>query len=195
MRSKSDRYTQDYLVETKRDLDRTIVTMFLCGPGQPATKRRTRLRAREDIRTFLRKKIYSELARCEVKFGEHQDLIRAFRSATGKAAANLADHELSLARRRKMDLVIIFPCSPGSFAELGMFSMTKKIASKMIVFVDHRHRNKKSYLSHGPIKAAQLRSARVYFVDYADRARIWARVKSLVQEQKAVKRGARLFGK
>lgn len=156
---------------------------------------RTRSRRREDIRSFLRKRVNAELVRCAVRLGEHPDLIKAFKRAAGRSAANLADHELGLARGRSTDLVIIFPSSPGSFAELGMFSMARKIAAKMVVFVDRRHRRADSYLRHGPIRAAKLRSARVYFVDYSDRDRIWAKVKSLVREQKTVKRGARLFGR
>ena len=156
---------------------------------------RARSRRREDIRAFLSKRIRSELTQCDVRLGEHKDLINAFKSAAGRAAANLADHELGLARKKNMDLVVIFPCSPGSFAELGMFSMARAIASKMVVFVDRRHRKANSYLKHGPIRAAKLRSARVFYVDYSDRECIWTRVKNLVREQKTMKRGAKLFAK
>jgi hypothetical protein len=135
------------------------------------------------------------LTQCDVRLGEHKDLISAFKRAAGRAAANLADHELGLARKKNMDLVVIFPCSPGSFAELGMFSMAKTIASKMVVFVDRRHRKENSYLKHGPISAARLRSARVFYVDYSDRDHIWTKVKNLVRQQKTIKRGAKLFAK
>lgn len=167
--------------------------MFLCGPGEIVAKRGTKRKAREDIRSFLKRKIYAEFTQCEVKLGEHPGLIKAFRRAAGKAAANLADHELGLAATKQMDLVVIFPCSPGSFAELGMFCMAKKIAPKMVIFFDRQYRHKKSYVRHGPIEAARLRKSRIFFVDYSDRNHIWARVKAVVQQQKGIKRGAKLF--
>jgi hypothetical protein len=190
-----DVFTRDYEVETRRDLARVLVNMFLCGPGQVVARRGAKRKPREDIRSFLRKRIYAEFTQCEVKLGEHPGLIKAFRRAAGKTAANLADHELGLAATKKMDLVVIFPCSPGSFAELGMFCMAKKIAPKMVVFFDKQYRQEKSYVRHGPIEAARLRKARVFFVDYSDRKRIWARVKEVVQQQKEIKRGARIFAK
>jgi hypothetical protein len=192
MRNQPDRYTKDYLQETRRDLERISINVFLCGAGQPLPRRRETAHSQSDIRSYLKEKIRTELDRCDVKFGEHKELISAFRKVAGKAA-NLADHELGLARRKKMDLVIIFPCSPGSFAELGMFSVAERIAPKMIVFVDLQHRRNDSYLRHGPIKAAALRRARVFFVDYKKREHIWRRVRDLVLEQKSRKRSSKLL--
>jgi hypothetical protein len=193
MRAKQDVFTRDYEAETRRDLARVMVSMFLCGPGKTEARRGAKRKAREDIRSFLRKRIYEEFVQCEVKLGEHEGLIRAFSRAAGKTAANLADHELSLAATKRMDLVVIFPCSPGSFAELGMFCMAKKIAPKMVVFFDRQYKNRKSYVRHGPIEAARLRKARIFYVDYADRNRIWTRVRDIVQQQKEIKRGAKIF--
>jgi hypothetical protein len=191
MPDKFDRYTSDYLQETQKDLERISVNMFLCGEGRSQPRRKGTSDG-VDIRSFLKEKIRTELVRCDVKLGEHVELMKAFREVAGKSS-NLADHELALARRKKMDLVIIFPCSPGSFAELGMFSVAEKIAPKMIVFVDHRHKRKNSYLRHGPIKAATLRRARVFFVDYKKRDHIWRTVRDLVIEQKSKKRSSKLL--
>ena len=195
MRPKQDGFTKDYEVDTRRDLARVLVNMFLCGPGKVVARRGAKRQAREDIRSFLKKKIYAEFAQCEVKLGEHTGLIKAFRRAAGKTAANLADHELGLAATKKTDLVVIFPCSPGSFAELGMFCMAPKIAPKMVVFFDTQYKNQKSYVRHGPVEAARLRKARIFYVDYADRNHIWTRVKQVVQDQKEIKRGIKLFAK
>src|SRR5712691_3920355 len=102
-----DRYTKDYLQETQKDLERISINMFLCGEGR-SPSRRQGTPGKADIRSFLKEKIRAELVRCDVKLGEHVELVKAFKKVAGKAS-NLADHELGLARRKKMDLVIIFP--------------------------------------------------------------------------------------
>ena len=92
-----------------------------------------------------------------------------------------------------MDLVIIFPCSPGSYAELGMFSIIDPIASKLVIFIDQQHRERKGYLLYGPVKAAKLRRARIHYVDYNKKERIWQRVLSILNEVKARKRSKKLL--
>jgi hypothetical protein len=106
-----DIFTRDYEAGQRRDLARMLVNMFLCGPGTVVAKRGAKRKVRDDIRSFQKKKIYAEFAQCQVKLGEHVGLIRAFRRAAGKTAANLADHELGLASTKGIDLVVIFPCA------------------------------------------------------------------------------------
>jgi len=187
----SDPFTSGLHKETVRSLDRLPVTIFLCGPGmkkKPAYGRKV-----IDIRSFVKSKLKNELKHCEVKIGEHREMIRAFAEAVGRRAANLADHEFALAKKKGIDLIIIFPCSPGSFAELGMFCLTESIAGKMRIFVNRRHRKKKSYLMEGPVKAAEQNNAKVFYIHYSRRNEIWHEIKDIVLEVKAKKRRRKLF--
>jgi hypothetical protein len=187
-----DPLTAEYLATTEEGLNRIRVKVFLCGPA--VTKRTASARRGDhaDIRLFLKGKLERGLKRCEVRLGEHKALIRAFSKGVGPRAANLADHEFALAKEQ-MDLVIIFPCSPGSFAELGMFCLVGEIARKMRIFVHKDYRKHKSYVIEGPVRAAKQNDAKVFFVDYLQREKIWKYVRDIVLEVKARKRKRNLL--
>ena len=187
-----DAYTADFLKRTVDSLDRIPVNIFLCGSALDERAKRERRGNPLDIRLFLKRKLEDGLKHCDVKLGEHKALIRAFAQAVGGRAANLADHEFALAKER-MDLVIIFPCSPGSFAELGMFCLVEGIAAKMRIFIHKEYRNKKSYIIQGPVKAAEQNNAKIFFVDYCQREKIWNSVREVVLEVKAKKRKRELL--
>jgi len=140
---------------------------------------------------FLQDKLQSEVKNCRVKLGEHRSLIERYRIAAGNVAFNLADHEFTMART--IDLIVIFPCSPGSFAELGMFSREESIAAKMAIFLDARFGDSKGYILEGPVAAAKLRQSKVYVQDYSDRDAILKEVMDLVMIRRALKGQMKLF--
>ena len=188
-----DPISKEISITTTRSLDKFEVRVFLCGSTTKTGSSRGSRKRLSDIRAFLKSKLNSELKRCVVRLGEHKENIRAFAEATGPRASNLADHEFALVKNH-MDLVIIFPCSPGSFAELGMFSTTKRVAEKMRIFINQNYKKHKSYVMLGPVRAAEQNNARVIFVNYRNRSDVWREVKYLVLEVKAAKRKKRLFG-
>ncbi|WP_156293955.1 retron St85 family effector protein [Serratia oryzae] len=51
-----------------------------------------------------------------------------------------------------VDVIIIIPESPGSFAELGAFVNNEKLRKKMICLQDDKFKLKKSFINYGPIK-------------------------------------------
>ncbi|EKO3979993.1 TPA: retron St85 family effector protein [Vibrio fluvialis] len=68
-----------------------------------------------------------------------------------------------------VDAIVLFPESPGSFAEIGAFSNNSKLAEKLIVISDKNYKNKKSFINYGPyrlIKATQ--TGKVLHVNYKD---------------------------
>lgn len=164
------------------------LSVFLCGKGFT-----TKPSSRRDIRTYLQRMLESEIKSCRVKLGEHKVLIRAYRKAVGDTATNLADHEWELANTNRIDLVVIFPSSPGSIAELGMFCLEDTIAQKMAIFLSRRHRKSSSFVVNGPVAAAKRRNSKVFYVNYSDRDRIWKEVKSLVLDIRANKGRSRLL--
>jgi hypothetical protein len=188
-----DPFTDDYFQATVRSLEKIPVNVFICGSEIIRGRKAERDGRRHDIRLFLKARMERQLKRCAVKLGEHRALIRAYSKAVGSRATNLADHEFALAKSKKMDLIIVFPCSPGSFAELGMFCLVDKIAQKMRIFVKRKFRGSKGYLMQGPVKAAEQYNAKVFFVNYSARDHIWDKVKDIVLEAKAKKRKTHLL--
>jgi hypothetical protein len=167
-------------------LDGISLSVFLCGKGlssKPSSRR--------DIRTYLQSMLETEIQSCRVKLGEHKILIQTYGSVAGKTALNLADHELALAS--KIDLLVIFPSSAGSLAELGMFCLEETIAQKMAIFLSSKYRKSKSFVVHGPVAAAKRRNSKVFYVDYSDRIKIWKEVKSLVLAIRANKGRSKLL--
>jgi hypothetical protein len=115
---------------------------------------------------------------------EEPELIEAAKSLLGKTY-DLCRYERRLAKR--CDLIVIVPDSPGSFAELGLFSWSKAVCRKSLILFDKRHRDSDSYLMHGPRKASERRGAKVRFVDYATIEEGWQEVESFAEDILAVK--------
>ena len=179
-------FVNEFYQDLTTALDDISLSVFLCGKGLT-----TKPSSRRDIRTYLQTMLEAEIKSCRVKLGEHKVLIRTYTTAVGKTATNLADHELALAH--KIDLLVIFPSSAGSIAELGMFCLEDKIAQKMAIFLNRRFRKSRSFVVNGPVAAARRRNSKVFYVDYSDRNKIWKEVKTLVLDIRANKGRSRLL--
>lgn len=177
--------SKEFYEENRRGFDRVPLCIFLCGKGNFGNRRS------QNLRSFLKSKIESEVHRCKVWLGEHQSLIRAYRSAGG-GQGNLADYEYAFAQRSKTDLVIIFPSGPGSFAELGIFCREKEIASKMTIFVNRTFRGNKRFIMAGAVEAARIRRSQIIFVNYRNRKDIWQEMKRIILSERERKRGEEL---
>ncbi|EAT0463957.1 UDP-3-O-(3-hydroxymyristoyl)glucosamine N-acyltransferase, partial [Salmonella enterica] len=79
----------------------------------------------------------------------------------GQANNSLLSLEQQLAEA--VDLIILIPESPGSFAELGAFSTRKELAEKMLVLRQKKYKADKSFINHGPIRL--VRSAKGKILD------------------------------
>lgn len=51
-----------------------------------------------------------------------------------------------------VDSIVLFPESPGSFAELGAFANNKKLACKLICIGEKKYEKKKSFINYGPVR-------------------------------------------
>lgn len=51
-----------------------------------------------------------------------------------------------------VDAIVLFPESPGSFAELGAFSNNEKLARKMVVLINNKYKSDKSFINYGPVR-------------------------------------------
>lgn len=104
--------------------------------------------------------------------GEHKGLIGAYEDAyedLGNAAFTEISHIVN-----ESDAVIILPSSPGSFSELGYFSVVERACAKMLILLNKEFENdKKSYVQLGPVKMAVMHHAHSVFVDYRDAGVLW----------------------
>ena len=154
---------------------------FLAGPYIETT-RAPRKNAKNKA-AILRYKLYHDLEAegWIVTLGEYQKLIDAASPLLG-GQNNAAVAEISHARSRETDAVIIIPSSPGSFLELGAFSNFEDICTKMLVIVDAQYREVENYMNLGPVKAARDKQADVRYISYADLDCCWVVVEQFVTE-------------
>lgn len=136
-------------------LVRKNISVFLCGADK------------NDEKTSRSKmaKIFSMYSKYEIIYPEDlfDDLL------AGQGHYSLLELENILANG--VDAIVLFPESPGSFAELGAFSNNVKLASKMIVLSNNRYKNHKSFINYGPnrlIRLTEPKTGKILHINYAD---------------------------
>lgn len=107
--------------------------LFLCG-GRESPRR-------ERIADYLRKYHPQKL------LFNAEDVWNQIASRT---ALNALQSERELAQLS--DVVLIVVESPGTFAELGAFSLHEALRPKLLLILDDRHRGVESFLNAGPIR-------------------------------------------
>lgn len=112
----------------------TKVTVFLCG-GEVSNQKNARSKMAL---------IFSKYPRYELLYPEDlfDDLL------AGQGQHSLLKLENILAD--SVDAIVLFPESPGSFAELGAFSNTLDLAKKMVVVANNKFKSDKSFINYGP---------------------------------------------
>jgi hypothetical protein len=119
--------------------------IFICGKDKTDTES-----YRYRVSSFLEKFSHYQLAFPEDLF---EDLLE------GQANHSLLALETQLANA--VDLIILIPESPGSFAELGAFTMLPELAKKMLVLRQGRYKSDKSFINHGPIRLLKHHKGKV----------------------------------
>jgi hypothetical protein len=123
--------------------------LFVCGgPVEPVPGKELSLR-----RQFIDWSV-TELPDFIVLLAE--DAFKQTRSYRLSQVVNLAAFESAIARIA--DIVVIFPESPGSCAEVGFFSNSPRIPVKTIVGNDVSYRGDPSFLNFGPLRSIDSRS-------------------------------------
>ncbi|SRR6266702_4108088 len=135
-RNNSAKAGEKFKAYVAHNRERAHVRVFLCGKALPNEPLTNHLQAH--LRAYLWERLERELNGCQVFLGEHTNLIKQYELASGRTvtndgqaqSANLTHFEANLAKWAH--LVVIFPESPGSFAELGMFSVAPQIGRKLL---------------------------------------------------------------
>jgi hypothetical protein len=127
------------------------VTVFLCG-GELLNQKYARAKMA---------RVFSQYQRYELLYPEDlfDDLL------AGQGQHNLLKLENILAE--SVDSIVLFPESPGSFAELGAFSNNEKLAKKMVVVANKKFKNDKSFINYGPNRLVKSsKSGKVTHINY-----------------------------
>ena len=168
--------------------EETHFQVFVCGPAINRSASNKKCNG-ATIRTLISKKMSQE--GITVVWVEH--LVSKNESPNiKKYRFDNAEKEVIFAVKHA-DLVIIFPASPGSFAELGAFSINPKIAHKMIIVFDSRYKDKKSFVVTAVAKSAKKRKAIIKFMNYATPTKVWKGIERALVESRDVKALGNLY--
>lgn len=172
--------TESYLQAAERSgLQRTV---FLAGPYIEIEKKPKR--GKEHISSRLRHALFYSLSDAgnAVTMGEYTQLIAAYADAL--KTQNDA-HVVEVAHARTVaDAVIMLPSSPGSFLELGAFSLYEQVCKKMLIIVDKKYeKSEPNYLNTGPLRRAASNYAEISYIDYEDHAACFGAASEFIERQ------------
>jgi len=172
----------EFFATVDRKLRSKRVRVLLCGASLSGSVPQP-----DDLNRYVRYEIKRRLERhgAQVVLGEDERLYDAFRKAA-RVEVSLADFELIFAAYN-VDLVIMFPCSPGSFAELGMFAFVEKTAGRLIIVIDDREDHSGGFVVRGPVVQAKENGGRVKCLRYDDISGIWDFVEETVNRERVRK--------
>lgn len=101
-----------------------------------------------------------------ISLGEYRELINASAGALGEIN-NSAAAEIAHARD-VADVVVMIVDSPGSFAEIGAFSMIETVCSKMLILSDQKYKENTGYVATGPVLMSKAFGAEVEYLDFCE---------------------------
>lgn len=160
-------------VATQKAIDQQKPTVLLLGPTMSAN----------NDGSALRKGLQERIWSIGVTVLAEHDEMEKVAEKIWKRINNLSRLELNIAKI--VDLVVIIPDSPGSFAELGMFAMQNSICHKMVILLRKEFKKDKSYIQLGPRRYAEELRAEPIFIDYKDIDNAWKKVAVFVYRAKA----------
>lgn len=154
--------------------------VFLAGPYIESTGKKPG-RGDKNKAKRLRYDLYHHLSGFGwiVTMGEYKNLVGAAEPLLG-TRNNAASAEL-LHAKHSADAIIMLPSSPGSFLELGAFSLHADVCQKMLIVIDKKHEDDDpNYFNTGPIPAARKKGATVVFIEYQNTDACWSLVRDFI---------------
>lgn len=181
-------------VSTKRILDQEALSnaalalgvqlkVFLAGPYIETSGKPPRIGEKNKAKR-LRFNLFRRLTDHGwiVTLGEYKELINA--SAPILGSRNDAANSELIHAKKHANAIIMLPSSPGSFLELGAFSLYEDVCSKMIIIVDKKHeKDNANYFNTGPLTGARNKGALVHFIDYDDQISCWKEIDKFLESQ------------
>ena len=120
----------EYRSNLAQNLRRRRLKVFLCGASVDRNVRPRKSRRNARLRHEIMERL--EAGNCEVVLGEDKEFYTAARDVLA-AEHDIAKQELALLDH--VDLTVVFPCTAGSFAEVGMFALIVSLAPRLVIVV------------------------------------------------------------
>ena len=158
-----------------RELRQVCLTVFLCGASISRDERPRWNQRNARVRHEIMERLEDE--GCKVVLGEDKAFYTAARAVLAENH-NLVNQELALTKHAH--LTVIFPCSAGSFAEVGMFALLPHVGSRLVIVVDDRDGFEEGYIAKGPVLMAEKNDAQVAFIPYDNIDEVWRFVSKAV---------------
>jgi hypothetical protein len=161
------------------------LTVFVCGPavtdasGSPSTE------PGATVRRYVSERIEREGH--SYIWGEHLPSKGGSSKTAWIRRFDDANKEVMFALHQKTDLIVIFPSSSGSLAELGAFCMHDQISPKLLIIFDKRFRGDQGFVVKALGKAAKSRKATIRFQDYGRPKGVWRVVRKAIHDQRMLK--------
>ena len=128
-------------------------TVFLCGADLSDNKTGRHKMA----------KLFKKYPRYELLYPE--DIFDDLMAGQGQHSLLVLENILA----DSVDSIVLFPESPGSFAELGAFANNSRLASKLICVGQKRYAKKKSFINYGPVRLIKVSdTGKVFNIAYDD---------------------------
>lgn len=155
-------------VDLAAEKAKVTLRVFLGGPFIDPSKELPDANSYEGA-TLLRRRLYDDLTNdmaCKVSIGEMEELIDIYKNFLGDDfdVSSMEIHHVV----RRCNAIIIIPSSPGSFCELGYFSIFNRLCPNMMIILNSAYDSKPGYLHHGPVEQARQYGATVISVDLLD---------------------------
>lgn len=84
-----------------------------------------------------------------------------------------------------VDVIVIIPESPGSFAELGAFANDRNLREKIVCIIDKKYKKDKSFVNEGPVKLIRkVNKNGLIFIDPLDIKSSFERLTSTLRKMK-----------
>jgi hypothetical protein len=128
-------------------------TVFLCGADLSDNKTGRHKMA----------KLFKKYPRYELLYPE--DLFDDLMAGQGQHSLLILENILA----DSVDSIVLFPESPGSFAELGAFANNQRLANKLICVGQKKYAKKKSFINYGPVRLIKASdTGKVFNIAYND---------------------------
>jgi hypothetical protein len=167
------------------------LTVFVCGPAVIDASGKPSLDPGAAVRRYVSEKIEKE-GHCYI-WGEHLPSKGGGPEAWIRRFDN-ANKEILFALHDNTDMVVIFPSSSGSLAELGAFCMHDGISPKMLIVFDKKFQGDEGFVVKALGKAARSRNATICFQDYARPKGVWTVVRRAIEKRRLLKTVRRSHG-
>lgn len=150
-------------------------TIFLCG-ADITLKDRMRFKVAE----ALERHYYSHWIDIVYPEAIFEELLYSSKTSDLLSLENLL--------AESVDVIILIPESPGSFAELGAFANDEKLRSKIICVLDKKYKKHKSFINQGPVKLIKkVNNSGVIYVNPDD---IRSELDKLINSIKKIKKSS-----